>query len=168
MRPSQNRVRGPGSWKSGVPSAGHLGVTQEAESIWFGAYCIQIRAATTAFLLNPVLPWKLACSLYRTFFHCLPSTDRSFSLLTSLPSHVHACCLFLFRHSPPPQSTEPRPSPLYPDFPGRPLPAVASQLLREDRSTGWPSPLPPPTPGERCGAGFMCKERIPHCTRNAL
>lgn len=104
--------------------------------------------------------------MYRTFFHCLPLTDRSFLLLTSLPRHVHTCCLFLFGHTPPAHLAEalslvpPRYTLTSLAAPSRQLPLSCSE---KTAVLGGPPRSPHPTPGERCGTGFMCKEHIPHC-----
>lgn len=91
----QNYFKGPVLWKSGVPSAGYLGVPRrlkafEPRHLLVRASRIQVRASTTAFLLNPVLPQKLACSLYMTFFHCLPLLTVAF--YCSLPFQVTSIC----------------------------------------------------------------------------
>lgn len=75
-----------------------------SSSILQQALCTPIKA-TIAFLLNPALPQRLACSLYMTFFHRLPLTHCSFLLFTPLPRNIQMCCFPLWTYPPPKAST---------------------------------------------------------------
>ena len=63
-----------------------------SSSVLRPAWRVQVRAPA-AFLLNPVLPQKVACSLYVIFCHRLPLTHRGFPLLTPILSRVPGCPL---------------------------------------------------------------------------